>query len=297
MRQLNAILLLTFRELWAMKITQGIIVVTTIAWVLLTFALNLDVIEGSIAALRIFGFESAPTEFLRNPDSGAIVRDADTGRAIQEALSLDNFVLGINSFVFGASYLFGTLLGLFATMPLINGFVEHGRIDLMLSKPVSRGKLLTGHIIGVCMIVVLLVAYLVGGVWLVISFKTGVWLPRFLLSVPLIVLMFSVMYSIVLTIGVGVRSTGLALVTAYGCVFFSAILAGKDQILPQLTGVAAPIFLALYHVLPNYIEVIAIVTQLVSGEIVKSWYPLSSSIFFGVTVYAIGYLIFLRKDY
>jgi len=297
MKQLSATLLLTFRELWAMKITQGIFVVTTIAWLLLTFALNLDVIEGSVAALRIFGFESSPLEAARNPETGAILRDAETGRAVREALSLEQFVLGINSFVFGASYLFGTLLGLFATMPLISGFVEQGRIDLMLSKPLSRAKLLTGHIIGVWTIVVMLVAYLVGAVWLVISFKTGIWLPRFLLSIPLIVVMFGVMYSIVLTIGVSARSTGLALVTAYGCVFFSAILAGKDQILPQLSDAAATVFIGLYHVIPNYIEVIAIISQLAEGEPVNSWYPLISSMLFGVIVYAIGFLIFSRKDY
>lgn len=297
MKQLNASLLLTFRELWAMKITQGIFVVTTIAWLLLSFALNLDVIEGSIAALRIFGFETSPLEVARNPETGSILRDAETGRAIRQALSLERFVMGINEFVFGASYLFGTLLGLFATMPLISGFVEQGRIDLMLSKPVSRTKLLTGHIVGVWTIVVMLVAYLVGAVWLVISFKTGVWLPRFLLSIPFIVVMFGVMYSIVLAIGVGVRSTGLALVIAYGCVFFSAILAGKDQIVPQLNDAAAAVFIGLYHVIPNYIEVIAIISQLVEGETVNSWYPLISSMLFGVTVYAIGYLIFIRKDF
>lgn len=297
MKQFSATILLTFRELWAMRITQGIFVVTTIAWLLLTFALNLDVIEGSIAALRIFGFEAAPTEAMRDAVTGEPLRDAETGNVLREALSLDQFVLGMNQMVFGASYLFGTLLGLFATMPLVNGFVEQGRIDLMLSKPVSRAKLLTGHIAGVWAIVAMLVTYLVVAIWLVISFKTRLWLPHYLRSIAIIVIMFGVMYSIVLAIGVWMRSTGLGLVTAYGCIFFSGILAAKDQIVPQLTDFTAAIFVGLYHIVPNYIEVISIVAQLGSNESVNSWYPLVSSVVFGATVYGISYVIFLRKDY
>jgi len=297
MKQFSATILLTFRELWAMRITQGIFVVTTVAWLLLTFALNLDVIEGSIAALRIFGIDSTPTEAIRDAVTGEILRDEVTGNVLREALSLDQFVLGMNQLVFGASYLFGTLLGLFATMPLINGFVEQGRIDLMLSKPVSRAQLLTGHITGVWAIVAMLVTYLVMAIWLVISFKTRLWLPHYLQSIGIIVIMFAVMYSIVLAIGLWMRSTGLALVTAYGCIFFSGILSAKDQIVPQLNDFTAAIFIGLYHIVPNYIEVISIVAQLGSNESVNSWYPLISSIVFGVIVYGISYVIFLRKDY
>lgn len=297
MRQLGAIILLTFRELWAMRITQGVFVVTTIAWVLLTFALNLDVVEGSIAALRIFGLESAPLEVMRDPQTGAILKDPETGRALQEALSLDSFVVGINEFVFGAAYFFGTLLGLFATQPLVSGFVEQGRVDLLLSKPVSRSRLLFGHIVGVWLLVAALVYYLVGAIWIVISLKTGLWLVRALIAIPIIVVMFGVMYSIVMTIGISLRNTGLALVIAYGCIFFSAILAAKDQIIPQIGKIAGGVLISFYHVLPNYIEVISIMSQLASGELVNSWYPLISSIIFGVTVYAIGFYVFARKDF
>ena len=109
--------------------------------------------------------------------------------------------------------------------------------------------------------------------------------------------MFGVMYSIVLAIGVAIRNTGLALVVAYGCLFFSAILAAHDQILPQIGQVASVFFIGLYHILPNFIEVIAIVSQLAAGETVNSWYPLASSLVFGVIVYAIGFVVFIRKDY
>ena len=288
MRTLSGSLLLTFRELWAMRITQGVLVIATIAWLLLSFALNLEVVEGSIAALRIFGFET-------NPINSSF--DQETQEVIRTAVSLDNFVLAINEFVFGAAYFLGTLLGLFATMPLIGGFLEQGRIDLLVSKPISRPRLLTGHLIGVWLTVLALVTYLVGGVWLSLSLKTGVWDATALVSIPIIVVMFGVMYSVIMTVTVMTRTSGLALVIAYGLIFLSAILAAHDQIEPVLAPVAASIYIGFYHVLPNFIEVVAIQAQLVSGEAVNSWYPLISSLLFGVTTYGFGYFWFSKRDF
>ena len=74
---LSGSLLLTFRELWAMRLTQGIVLVSTLAWIMLSFALNLDVVEGSISALRIFGGfapagEPAPTLPSPHPRTGTL---------------------------------------------------------------------------------------------------------------------------------------------------------------------------------------------------------------------------------
>jgi len=280
-----------------MKITLGLFIVTTIAWLMLSFALNLDVIEGSIAAVRILGLQSEPTELVRDSETGKIIRDEDTGDIQRQALSLDKFVVGINEFVFSLAYIFGTLIGLFATMPLVTGFLEQGRIDLLLSKPISRTKLLAGHIGGVWLVVFLLSAYLIGGVWLVIAFKTGIWQFEFLYAIPTITVMFAVIFSVVLTTAVASRSTGLALVLAYGTIFISAILAARDQIVPQLTEFWGSLFIGMYHLLPNFFEVMQIMTQLASKETVTSYYPIVSSVLFGITIYAFGFFIFSRRDF
>lgn len=272
-----------------MKITQGILLVSTLAWLLLSFAMNLEVVEGSLSAVRLFGFDTQ--------SSTEMVKDVQTGEWTKQAVSVDKFVVEMSSFVFGAAYFLGTLLGLFATMPLISGFLEQGRIDLLLSKPISRSRLLSGHLLGVVLTVLSLATYLVVGVWMALSIKTGVWLPQMLLSIPLIVVMFAVMYSVILTLSVVTRSTGLALIIAYGMIFISAILAAHEQLLPVLSPTAATIYMAFYHILPNFIEVVALQAQLVSGEVVKSWYPLLSSIAFGSVVYGFGYFWFSRKDF
>ncbi|MBT3449665.1 MAG: ABC transporter permease subunit [Bacteroidetes Order II. Incertae sedis bacterium] len=288
MRTLSGSLLLTFRELWAMRLTQGILLVSTLAWLFLSFAMNLDVVEGSLAAVRIFGLESTPSD---------MIKDAETGEWVRQAVSVDKFVVGINSFVFGASYFLGTLLGLFATMPLIRGFLEQGRIDLLISKPVSRNQLLSGHLFGVVLTVLVLASYLVGGVWVALSLKTGVWFPHVLMSIPLIVIMFTVMYSVILTVTVMTRSNGLALILAYGLIFISAIMAAHEQILPVLSPTAKTAFNTMYHLLPNFVEVVIIQAQLVTGEAVASWYSLISSSLFGAVIYGLGFIWFNRRDF
>jgi len=288
MRTLSGSLLLTFRELWAMRITQGVFVVASIAWLLLTFALNLEIVEGSLTALRIFGFDSNPMQTTFDPETEEYVRTA---------IGVNDFILGINVFVFGATYFLGTLLGLFATMPLISGFLEAGRVDLLLSKPISRSRLLSGHVAGVCITVLVLATYLVGSVWLSLSIKTGIWQPSLLMAIPIIVVMFTVMYSVIMTVSIITRSSGLALVIAYGLIFISVVLAAHDQIVPVLAPLASNLFMGLYHALPNFIEVVALQSQLVQGEAVTTWYPLTSSLIFGTVTYGLGYFWFSKRDF
>ena len=154
-----------------------------------------------------------------------------------------------------------------------------------------------GHIVGVWLVVFLLSAYLIGGVWLVIAYKTGIWQFEFLLAIPTITIMFAVVFSIVLTTSVASRSTGLALVLAYGAIFVSAVLMARDEIVPQLSDFWGSLFIGMYHVLPNYFEVMQIMAQLASKDPVTTYYPLISSVIFGVVIYVFGFVIFSRRDF
>ena len=133
--QFVGILLLTFRELWARKITVGLFVISTLAWVILAFALNLDIVDGALAGLRIFG-QSARAGAVTDPESGDVAR---------QALSLERVVFMVEAFVSWLAYWIGILLGLFATASLLPGMLERGRVDLLLSKPIGRARLLAGE--------------------------------------------------------------------------------------------------------------------------------------------------------
>jgi hypothetical protein len=109
--------------------------------------------------------------------------------------------------------------------------------------------------------------------------------------------MFGVMYAAVMLMGVWTQSTALALIVAYGAIFVSMVLAGASEIAPLLGPVGEPVFWGLYHTLPNFTEVTAIVTRLAKDQAVGSWYPFGSSLLFGAAVYALTGYLFVRRDF
>ena len=281
MRPLYGLLHLTFRELWAKKTVLGLFIVSSLVLLVITFALNLNVVEGSLQGLRFFGQQAGPE---------AAGEDAPE-------FSLTNIVVQVEAVVAGAAYWIGILLALFASAPLFSDLQTDGRVELLLSKPISRVQAMMGHIAGVWLAILALTLYLMGGTWLIMSIKSGVWNPQFLVSIALVVGMFAVMYAPVMLMGVWSQSTALALIVSYGLIFVSTVLAGADQISPLLGPVAKPVFWGLYHALPNFTEVTMIVTKLAKDQAVASWYPVWSSLFFGGAVYGLTGYGFVRRDF
>ena len=282
MRPLLGLVLITFRELWARKIVLGLFIVSSLVLLAVTFALNLDVVGGSLAGIRLFGQEAAPE---------------DMGGEDAPPLTLSRVVVAVESVVAGVAYWIGILLALFASASLFPDLQSDGRVELLLSKPIGRLNVLFGHMLGVWSAIGILAVYLLGGVWVIMSLKTGVWNPRFLLSLLLVVGMFAVMYAAVMLMGVWTESTALGLIVSYGLIFISMVLAAADQIGPTLGPVGGPVFWGLYHGLPNFTEVTQIVSTLAKGEAVSSWYPFVSSLLFGGAAYAVTGYWFVRRDF
>jgi len=282
MRPLLGLVLITFRELWARKIVLGLFIISSLVLLAVTFALNLDVVEGSLAGIRLFGQEATPE---------------DMGGEEAPQLTLSRVVIAVESVVAGVAYWIGILLALFASASLFPDLQSDGRVELLLSKPVSRTQALFGHVLGVWSAIAVLTLYLMGGVWIIMSLKTGVWNPRFLLSLLIVVGMFAVMYGAVTLMGVWTESTALGLIVSYGLIFVSMVFAASGQISPTLGPIGRPVFWGLYHTLPNFTEVTQIVSNLAKGDAVSSWYPLFSSLLFGTAAYGITGVWFARRDF
>lgn len=282
MRPLYGLFSLTFRELWARKIVLGLFVISSLVLLVITFALNLNVVEGSLEGLRLFGQEA------QGPPNGA---------ENAPPMTLSRIVVAVESVVAGAAYWVGILLALFASSSLFTNVQAPGRVELLVSKPISRAEIISGHVLGVWAAIAVLTVYLMGGTWLVMSLKSGVWNPRFLLSMGIVIAMFAVMYAAVMLMNVWTESTALALIVAYGLIFVSMVLAGGSKIASVLGTVGEPVFWTLYHTLPNFTEVTGIVTALAKNDPVTSWYPLLSSALFGAVIYGLSTYLFIRRDF
>ena len=316
---MTGLLLLTLRELRARKVVVGLFVVATAAWLALALALQLDVVDGSLAGVRIFGVEDrvdAPPAV----DAGAAAGDSAAWMAARSggppfgANPLEQLVFGAQAFVAGAAYWLGILLCLFATGGLVAGLVEPGQADLLASKPLSRSALLAGRLAGVGAVTFVLVAYLLGAVWLVMSVKTGVWNPRFLLAIGAVWAMFAVLYGVVTLVSVWSGSGPLALVVTLGLVFTTLILAIPNLALSVDPSIR-PLVEALRLGLPRFATVGAgLVPHLAAGvnlatlaqetgaqpgapSLVADTVPLATSLLFGAACYGGAFYLFNRRDF
>ncbi|WP_412062979.1 ABC transporter permease [Rubrivirga sp. IMCC45206] len=299
--------LLTLRELRARKVVVGLFVVATLVWVSLAFALQLDVVDGSLAGARLFGQETVDEDSQAEIGEPILDRDGepildDEGNPVTQELPfgdtlLESVVFGAQAFVAGAAYWIGIILALFATGGLVAALTERGQVDVLLTKPLARWQVLAARLGAIFAVMLALATYLFGAVWLVMSIKSGIWNPRFLLAIGVVFAMFAVVYSVVTLVGVWSGSGPLSFVVTLGVVFVSLILA-IPTLQEQVSRTVRPFVAGGYHLLPKFGSVgTTMVPQLATGDPVGSLYPLLSSLAFGAVLYGAAFALFSRKDF
>jgi ABC-2 type transport system permease protein len=269
-----AIIQLTFLESFAKKTFIAFLGISTFICLLMIFALNLDIVNGLQTSITIFGLQS------------------------NQLIDLKKIIVGIETVVAAGLFTGGLFMSLFATSNLIPSMLEEGNIDLLISKPVSRFKILMGRFLGSVAIVGYNIFYLVIFTWLIMSIKTGIWHVGFLLSGIMILLTFAILYSIMTFLGIVIRSSAFSLMITYLILFFSPLLIQRDEIYALLSHKIYGIIVdGLYYFLPKTAELGKITHQLVGGIPVSSWMPLWSSILFSIIIFGISYYIFSRKNF
>ena len=116
----------TFRESFSRKIFWGFFGCSTVLMLLFLLVLNIDIVEGGVAAIKIFG------------------HDVNNGQGVEVAQVVDGVLGGVAVFLFTA----GLFFSVFASAGLIPTVFEAGRIELLLSKPLGRSHLLLGKVLG-----------------------------------------------------------------------------------------------------------------------------------------------------
>src|SRR5436189_298975 len=74
--------------------------------------------------------------------------------------------------------------------------LRKGTIDMLLAKPIHRATLLVCKDVGGLTFVLLSSAIAIGGVWLVLGLRSGIWSPQFLLVIPITTFFFAILYSV-----------------------------------------------------------------------------------------------------
>jgi len=263
----------TFREALARKIFWGFIGCSTLLILFFLFIMRVDVAEGAMATISLFGNTS---------------RGEDVNRLVHQVHG------AIAAFLYTA----GMFLAVFASAGLIPSVFEPGRIELLLSKPVPRHHILLGRYLGNLAVIAANIFYLVIAIWLIFGIKTGVWTYGFLLSSVLTLYVFAVLLTVVILVAVFTESTVVATMVTFGIMLISPILA-QQGVLDRLLSSqwSRSMVHGLYYALPKVFDLGAISRRLVLGDPMGSWMPLWSSAIFGLVVLATSLYAFERRNY
>jgi len=124
----------------------------------------------------------------------------------------------------------GVILSLIATAGFFPSLMRRGTVDVMLSKPIARWQLFLGKYFGSMAFVAVHATIFVVLTFLVCGIRWGVWLPGYLLSIPLIVILFSYLYCISVLVAIPTRSSVAAVLVTLGAwVCFAGIQVTDDQ--------------------------------------------------------------------
>ncbi len=263
----------TFREAFARRIFWGFFGCSTALLLFLLFIMRIDVVAGSVAVVSIFG---------------------QTARATDAR----NFVPQAQSVIAMVLYFAGMALAVFASAGLISAVFEPGRIELLLSKPVSRTHLLLGRYVGNLLVVAANILYLVAGSWVIFGVKTGVWGAGFVLSSLFTTFIFAVLLALIALVGVLWESAAVAIMVTFAVMIITPILAQK-QIIERLLSSewSRDVVRILYNVLPKTSDISVIVRDVILGRAVESWMPVWSTAVFGVAVLGLALWRFERRSF
>jgi len=273
-----------FREAAARWTLVAYFVLSSVFILIFAFAINLDIVNGVLAGAKIFG--------------QAVVLGS-------HSLDLDELVIGFETGFSAFLYIVATFLAIFATAHLVPRMQEKGTIDLYLSRPVSRISLLGSRYVAGLVLTAVNLLYLIGSIWIIIMWKTGVAHPRFLLSGAVILFAIASLLAFSFLVGVVTSSTNVSIMATYGIFFVAAIMVTHERIEAMMSSeVKAWMVKVLYWILPKTAELGRIVVETVAGTRLHSdaavtlpLAPILSTALFALACLGLAAYLFQRKDF
>jgi len=256
---------------------------STIFIIVFASAINLDIVDGALAGAKLFG------------------KEVD----MRDSISIEKLVLGFESGFSVFLYIICTFMAIFATAHLVPRMMDKGTVDLYLSRPVGRVKLLLSRYVAGLILAASNVIYLIGTVWLIVVWKTGVMNARFLFGGLIIFLVIAVLLAFAFLVGVITSSTAVSIMTTFGIFFFGLAMAGHEKYAAAVSkDWQAWVIETLYWVFPKTAEMGQAVFGFVGGDQLPervlralSPAPFLTTAAFGVVCLVLASWLFTRKEF
>jgi Cu-processing system permease protein len=278
MRAVLTVALDLFREAasrkWFLALGLGITLLLCAAGL----TLRLDVVDGALAATRLFGR-------VINTD----IRSVDV--ALRPVFRVAAYLI----FYGGLSF------GIVACADFAPSLLAPGRIEHLLALPVQRWQLLAGTFLGVLGLATAGALYGAGGLALLLAVKTGVWTARPILAALIASVTFIAIYGAMLTAALFARSAALSAATG-AALFIAGIIAGYRGRIDTFfeSGVARACFRAVTLLLPRVSTLADASADLAASAAVDRaalMSELAGLAVFGLAALAFGIWRFEQKDF
>jgi len=264
----------TFREALARKIFWVLFGLSALLIIFFLFLLRIDIVAGATATVSLFGRQGPG--------------DANVDRLVRGVYG------GIATFL----YTWGMFLAVFASAGLVPSVLEPGRIELLLSKPLSRTHILLGRFAGNVLVVLLNTTFLVLGVWTILGVKTGIWSAGFLIAIATTTFIFAVLLAVVVLIGVWLESAAAATMITVALMIISPILAQTSLMMRLLSSEwSRNLWRVLYYALPKVYEVGKMTLDAIQSRTFGGYTPIWTSALFGAVMLGAALALFARRDF
>ena len=278
MRNALSIAMALLREAASRKWFLGMAAAISLALVTLGFALRMEVVDGALAATRLFGD-------LISHD----VQSADV--ALRPVYQAGSYVI----------FYGGLAFGILSCADFGPSLLSPGRIEHLLALPVRRWELLFGTFLGVLALSSLGALFGAAGFTVLFSVKTHTFTMRPLVAALLASATFTSLYGAMLVSALFVRSAALSAAVGGG-LFAAGIVAGyRNELSPMFeSGLARGAFEAVTLLLPRVSTLADQAARIAGSEPVDPFALtrlVGGLVLFGLATLAAGIYRFERQDY
>lgn len=192
---------------------------------------------------------------------------------------------------------FSILLMVFGSAGLLPAYLNKGRIELNLSKPISRPSLLMMKFTSVYFIMISILILMCLPLWAVLSIRLGDVMWSFFPGLGMAFVEFFMIYCILFILGLVSRSTAVGIIGYFAISMGTSLLAKREFAYSILNETWQTVLDTIYHILPKLSEVSDNTLTVIQNVGITNSYAIWSSLLFCVILILGSIYIFMKKDY
>ncbi len=204
----------------------------------------------------------------------------------------------IMAFFFNSFFGFAIFLMVFGSAWLLPSYLSKGRVELILSKPINRFKLLSMKFSAIFIIKAAILIVMTILIWIILSIRLESFSGYFFIGLMLGCLQFLAVYTIVFAIGVIGRSGALAIMAYFIIRIVTGLLSSREIVYNFLgDSVWKTILDIIYYILPKLGQMDSNYNSLMTGDGFADTFAIYTTLAFSAALFLLTLLIFHKRDY